>query len=352
MKTMKAAYMLAPHVWEMREDPIPVPGDGEVLVQMMAAGVCGSDFHNFDGGNPNATYPRISGHENAGIVVQAGRDVTNLRVGDHVVLDLTHTCGQCYQCRLGRKNVCRNVKVRGASMDGGWREYVALPANEAYPIDKSVPWEVAALVEPFAIGAHCTKRGRVTKGDTVFVLGAGTIGSTIVQMCKIRGASMVISADVDPENLERSRRYGADHVIDCRSEDVVARVREITGGEGVTVAFDSACYPGSLTLCLTPGILMNAGRMVTLGFVTKPESITQAMINQRELDVIGSRMSAFQFEPTIERIEKGELITDGVANAFIPFEEIGRVFQQMDHPDRSIKKMVILFGDARKRAEA
>lgn len=348
MNTMKAAYITAPHHWEMREDPIPTPGEGEVLVRMMAAGVCGSDFHNYNGANPNAVYPRISGHENAGIVAQLGEGVTNLQVGDHVVLDLTHSCGECYQCRLGRKNVCRSVQVRGATIDGGWREYIALPAKEAYPISKSVRWEDAALVEPFAIGAHCTKRGRVTEGDVVFVLGAGTIGSVITQMCKIRGAATVICADVDPDNLTRSRRYGADFTIDCRTEDVVARVREITGGEGVTVAFDAACYPGSLTLCMTPGILRNAGRMVTLGFVTQPEALTQAMINQRELDIIGSRMSAFQFEPTIRRLEQGELITEDLANAFIPFREIGRVFRQMEHPDRAVKKMVITFFDGDK----
>lgn len=344
MNTMKAAYLTAPRCWELREDAIPEPGPGEVLVQMKAAGVCGSDFHNFNGANPNAVYPRISGHENAGIVVALGEGAEGLAIGDHVVLDLTHSCGECYQCRLGRKNVCRSVQVRGATIDGGWREYIALPAREAYRISPSIPWTEAALVEPFAIGAHSTKRGRVTDGDIVFVLGAGTIGSVIIQMCRLRGASTIISADVDPDNLARSKKYGADYTIDCRTEDAVARVREITGGEGVTVAFDAACYPGSLTLCMTPGILRNAGRMVTLGFVTQPEAITQAMINQRELDVIGSRMSAFQFEPVIELMEQGRLITEDLANAFIPFEEIGRVFDQMAHPDRSIKKMVITFG--------
>lgn len=344
MSTMKAAFITSPFHWEIREMPIPVPGDGEVLIRMRAAGVCGSDFHNFTGGNPNAVYPRIPGHENAGEIVQLGPNVTGFSIGDHVVIDLVHNCGECYQCRLGRKNVCRNVRVRGASMEGGWREYLTVPANEVYPISPSVPWEDAALVEPFAIGAHCTKRGRVTEGDVVFVLGAGTIGSVIVQMCKLRGASTIICADIDPDNLHRSLTYGADHIIDCRTEDVVSRIREITGGEGVTVAFDAACYPGSLTLCMTPGILMNAGRMVTLGFVTQPEAITQAMINQREIDLIGSRMSAFQFEPVIRLMESGELITAGLASVCIPFSEIHRVFAQMQSPDPRIKKMLIVGG--------
>ena len=348
MNTMKAAYITAPLRWEMREEPIPTPGKGEVLVRMMAAGVCGSDFHNYNGANPNASYPRVSGHENAGEIAGLGEGVTNFSIGDHVVIDLVHACGKCHQCKTGRKNVCRIVKSRGSSMDGGWREYLTVPADEVYALSKSLKWTDAALIEPFAIGAHCTGRGRVTEGDVVFVLGAGTIGSVIIQMCKLRGAHTIICADIDPDNLARSATYGADHLIDCRTEDVVARIRQITKGEGVHVAFDAACYAGSLTLCLTPGILANGARMVTLGFVTQPETITQAMINQREIEIIGSRMSAFQFEPVARLMEMGALNTEGLANEFIPFEEIGRAFDQMANPDPRIKKMILTFaGSAR-----
>lgn len=343
MKTMKSAYILSPFHWEMREEPIPAPAPGEVLVRMKAAGVCGSDFHNYDGGNPNAVYPRIPGHENAGEIAAVGEGVTGLCVGDHVVVDLVHACGECLMCRSGRRNVCRSVRARGSSLDGGWREYFTVPAEEAFLIDKNLPWADAALIEPFAIGAHCTKRGRISEGDVVFVLGAGTIGSVITQMCRLRGASTIICADTDPNNLQRARKYGADHLIDCRSEDVVARVREITAGEGVTATFDAACFPGSLALCLTPGLLMNGARMITLGFVTQPENISQAMINQREIEIIGSRMSAHQFEPVARLMEQGRLITEDLITCAIPFDEIGRVFDQMGKPDRRIKKMLIEF---------
>lgn len=343
MRTMKSAYITSPLHWEIREEPIPTPNAGEVLVRMKAAGVCGSDFHNYRGENPNAVYPRISGHENAGEIAAVGEGVTDIAVGDHVVIDLVHACGTCYQCKSGRKNVCRTVKSRGSSMDGGWREYLTVPAAEVYKIDPGMKWTDAALIEPFAIGAHCTGRGRVNEGDTVFVLGAGTIGSVIIQMCRLRGAHTIICADIDPDNLARAKTYGADHLINAAHEDVVQRIREITRTHGVHVAFDAACYRGSLTLCMTPGILMNGGRMVTLGFVTEPEAITQAMINQREIEIIGSRMSAHQFEPVARLMEMGALNTEGLANEFVPFDEIGRVFRQMENPDRRIKKMVITF---------
>lgn len=341
---MKEVVVVEPHKVEVREVPIPeLANEDEVLIQMKAAGVCGSDHHIYHGSNPCSTYPRIPGHENVGIIVKTGKNVKNVKVGDHVIVDLISTCGTCYQCTHGRRNVCESVKVRGSGADGGWREYFTAPAAEVYKISDSVDWKDAALVEPYAIGAHCTTRGRVQPDDVVFILGTGTIGSIILQTCKAKGCKTVICCDIDDESLERAKGYGADYVINSRKEDIVLRVQEITQGKGVTVAFDSACFPGSLTLCMQPGILCNAGRMVPMGFCTAPEQITQAMINQRELDIIGSRMSAFQFEPTIARMEKGELDTRGIATMFIPFDEIEKVFAYMDHPVPETKKMVILF---------
>ncbi len=341
---MKEVVVIEPHKVEVREVPVPEPAnEDEVLIQMKSAGVCGSDHHIYHGLNPCSTYPRIHGHENAGIVVRAGANVTNVKVGDHVIVDLISTCGTCYQCTHGRKNVCEHVKVRGSGADGGWREYFTAPAKEVYKISDSVSWEDAALVEPFAIGSHCTARGRVAEDDVVFILGAGTIGSIILQSCKAKGCRTVICCDVSDSSLERAKGYGADYIINSKREDVAARIQEITEGHGCTVAFDSACFPGSLTMCMQPGILCNAGRMVPMGFSTVEEKITQAMINQRELDIIGSRMSQNAFEPTIRRMEEGAYHTEGIATTFIPFREIDRVFYLMDHPDESAKKMVILF---------
>lgn len=341
---MKEVVVVEPHKYEVRTVPIPeLSSEEEVLIQMKSAGVCGSDHHIYHGLNPCSTYPRIPGHENAGIVVKTGKNVANVKVGDHVIVDLISTCGSCYQCKIGRKNVCEHVKVRGSGADGGWREYFTAPANEVYKISEQVSWEDAALVEPYAIGAHSTERGRIVPEDVVFILGAGTIGSIILQTCKAKGCQTVICCDMDDLSLERAKGYGADYIIHSQKEDVVQRVQEITHGKGVTVAFDSACFPGSLTMCMQPGILCNAGRMVPLGFSTSEEKITQAMINQREIDIIGTRMSCNQFEPTIKRMEEQKFRTNGIATTFIPFDEIDRVFYLMDHPRPESKKMVIVF---------
>lgn len=216
--TMKEVVVVEPHKVEVREVEIPeLANEDEVLIQMKSAGVCGSDHHIYHGLNPCSTYPRIPGHENAGIVKKIGKNVTNVKVGDHVIVDLISTCGECYQCKIGRKNVCEHVKVRGSGADGGWREYFTAPANEVYKINESVKWEDAALVEPYAIGAHSTTRGRVVPEDVVFILGTGTIGSIILQTCKAKGCKTVICCDIDDSSLERAKGYGADYVINSKT---------------------------------------------------------------------------------------------------------------------------------------
>ena len=139
---MKEVVVVEPGKVEIREVPVPeISSEDEVLIQMKAAGVCGSDHHIYHGSNPCSTYPRIPGHENAGIVVKTGKNVTNVKEGDHVIVDLLSSCGECYQCRTGRKNVCEHVRVRGSGADGGWREYFTAPAKEVYKIDSRIKGE-------------------------------------------------------------------------------------------------------------------------------------------------------------------------------------------------------------------
>jgi L-gulonate 5-dehydrogenase len=239
--------------------------------------------------------------------------------------------------------VCENVRVRGSGADGGFREYFTAPETDVYLLPAHIPFKDAALIEPFAIGAHCTARGRVAADDIVFILGAGTIGSIILQTCKAKGCATVICCDIDDESLNRAKSYGADYVINSKKENIVSRVQEITKGKGVTIAFDAACFRGSLTSLFDIGIVRNAGRIVSLGFCTEPEAISQAMLDQRELDLIGSRMSCYQFAPVIKQFAEQRFNLDGIATDFIPFREIDKMFYNMDHPNPKVKKMVILF---------
>ena len=343
-ETMKEVVITGPKQYEIREVLVPKPGDGEVLIQMKAAGVCGSDVHQFLGENPNAVFPRVPGHENAGVIVAVGKDVKNIKVGDHVVVDLVVACGECPQCKKGRRNVCRTVKARGSAIDGGWREYFAVPEHEVYLLPQDMPFKDAALIEPFAIGGHCTTRAGIQGGESVLVLGSGTIGAVILQTLKLKGCR-VICADINDASLARAKEYGADAIVNTKTKSLKEAVQEFTDGAGVDVIFDSACYPGSLTAVLEMGIPANGATIVPMGFCTAQEGITQAMINTRELSIIGTRMSCNQFQPTIERFAKHEYQLDGMVSHYIPFSQVGQVFENIIHPPKNMKKMVIVFDE-------
>ena len=343
-ETMKERVITGPEQYEIREVPVPKPGDGEVLIQMKAAGVCGSDVHQFLGENPNAVFPRVPGHENAGVIVAVGKDVKNIKVGDHVGVDLVVACGECPQCKKGRRNVCRTVKARGSAIDGGWREYFAVPEHEVYLLPQDMPFKDAALIEPFAIGGHCTTRAGIQGGESVLVLGSGTIGAVILQTLKLKGCR-VICADINDASLARAKEYGADAIVNTKTENLKDAVQKFTDGAGVDVIFDSACYPGSLTAVLEMGIPANGATIVPMGFCTAQEGITQAMINTRELSIIGTRMSCNQFQPTIERFAKHEYQLDGMVSHYIPFSQVGQVFENIIHPPKDMKKMVIVFDE-------
>lgn len=343
---MKSCVITEPFHYELREGPIPQPKPNEVQIKMMAAGVCGSDIHIFKGENPNSRYPLIPGHENVGVVTQVGTACRGVQVGDHVVVDYVIRCGVCYQCTHGRGNVCEHVLVRGSGTDGGWREYWCVEAPYVIPIDKSIPWRDAALIEPLTIGEHCTARARVGRDDVVLIVGTGTIGTIIAQACRNRGAKTVICCDISDSSLERSRLFGADYTINSSTRDLVSEVQRITGGHGCTVAFDAACFPGSLAAVMQPGIVCNAGRVVPMGFCTAPEPISQQMINGRELEIIGTRMSLDQWVPTAAKMAAGQYRMQGLATTFVPFREIDRVFDNIVHPDPAVKKTVILFDGA------
>ena len=229
---MKECWVTKPLHFEMRETEIPEPKDNEVQIKMMAAGVCGSDIHIYKGENPNSRYPLIPGHENVGLVTKVGADCKNIKVGDHVVIDYVIRCGECYQCKHGRGNVCEHVLVRGSGTNGGWREYWCVEEPYVYKIDDSIPWKDAALIEPLTIGEHSTSRAGVCEDDVVFILGTGTIGTIIAQACKLKGAKTVICCDISDSSLERSKQFGADYTVNSKTQDIVAEVQKITNGHG------------------------------------------------------------------------------------------------------------------------
>jgi L-gulonate 5-dehydrogenase len=339
---MKIGIVETPGVLKVQERDKPtITGANDVLIKVKRVGICGSDIHIFHGNNPFAVYPRVWGHEFTGEVIAAGTAVRSVKLGDHVVGEPIIYCGTCYACRQGRGNVCEQLKVMGVHIDGGCQEYIVVPETNAHVVPPSLPWDEAVLIEPFTIGAQACYRGAVQGGDVVLVMGAGTIGLTILQMAKLAGATVIIT-DLIPEKLEYARSRGADHTINVSTEDMIETVRKITGGMGANVTVDAVCTKKSFEDAVE--ITSVAGRVVELSFNAVASEIAPVNIVKKELSVCGARLQTKRFPVVIDYVSQGKLSLTGFISKIYPIEQMIEAFNYVD-TNASVRKVVISMPD-------
>jgi 2-desacetyl-2-hydroxyethyl bacteriochlorophyllide A dehydrogenase len=338
---MKALCVQSPNQLVIEERPMPVlSSPTDVLLKIKAGGICGSDVHVYHGRSPVATYPRVIGHEIAGQIVETGSGVHNFAAGDRVVMDPVIHCGECYQCRIGRRNVCAKLKVRSAHVDGGFQEYLVLPQESIYRIPDQLSWAEAALVEPFTIAEQVCSRAEVVKDDIVFILGAGPVGLSILKRVKLAGATCFIS-DIFDSKLALASAFGADRVINAAKTDVREAIMQYTNGIGATVVIDAVCSVKSFEQALQ--YVCAAGRVIPLGFNKEPSAITQLSIMSREIDVRGSRLHNNKFPTVIDHFASGRLkVLDMVTHRF-PFTEIQEALRVIEDPAIDNGKVLLYF---------
>ncbi|MBI2899775.1 MAG: zinc-binding dehydrogenase [Planctomycetes bacterium] len=268
--------------------PKPKPGPGEILVRVAACGVCHTDLHYLDHGVPTFKKPPlILGHESSGTVEELGDGVANWKKGDRVLLPAVLTCGSCEMCRLGRENVCLNMKMYGNHVDGGFAEFTLAPAKDAIAIPASLPLaETCVVADAASTPYHAvTHRGRVRPGDRVAVFGCGGVGVNTVQFAAATGAS-VIAVDIDPSKLEIAKGFGAAQVVNAREEkDVVKKLRSLTGG-GPDIAFE--CIGNPVTVKQAIECVRRGGRTVVVGFCDKPVELNAGRTMFFEQEIVGS----------------------------------------------------------------
>ena len=339
---MKAVKIMQPN--ELRIIDMEKPAIDEknnILVKIHVAGICGSDVGIYHGKNAAATYPRVIGHEMVGEIVETGENVTKRKVGDRVIIDQVTACGHCYACRKGRPNVCENLQVRGVHIDGGYREYMAVPESDCYLLPETLSYEDAVMIEPTTIAVQACSRAELVFEDNLMIIGAGALGSSILRIARLYNPHKIIMVDIEEEKLKESLENGATDIINSKMEDVVEKAHELTDGYGPTVVIDAACFHGSfLTACKCAG---NAGRVITMGFGVDPDEINQFAITSKELDVRGSRLQNRKFQTVIDMVNKGKVnLNNSISHRFY-FEDAQKAFDFNDTHDPSIRKIVLTF---------
>lgn len=338
---MKAVQVVRPGELSIveRQEPTIQQGD-EVLMKVRMAGICGSDMHIYHGTSPVATYPRVIGHEVVGEIIEVGSETKQIKPGDKVVLEPIQSCGSCYACRAGRRNVCEHLQVYGVHLDGGYQHYMVLPERNVHKIADHLDWQTGVLIEPFTIGAQAAWRGDVRPGDVVFIMGAGPIGLCALHMSKIRGATCIIS-DISDAKLAYAAESGADYTLNARKADVRNELLRITGGLGPNVTIDAVCTEQTFEEAVD--VTSVAGRVVVLGFGDAPSRIPQLPITKKELTIVGSRLQSNQFGYVIDLFNRGMLQPQSFITHHYPVEEIQRAMQLIETHPNEVRKVVVEF---------
>ena len=339
---MKAVQIYKPEDLRIIDMDMPVINEkNNVLVKIKAAGICGSDVGIYHGTNAAATYPRVIGHEMVGEVVEAGPTAKKVKVGDRVIIDQVTACGHCYACRKGRPNVCQHLAVRGVHIDGGYREYMAVPDVDCYLLPDSLRYEDAVLIEPTTIALQACSRAQIEADDEVLIMGCGALGSRMLSIAKLSGAKIIV-ADVVDEKLEEAKQAGAHYTINLLKENIDEKVKEYTtDAYGPTLSIDCACTKDSLgTLIRVAG---NASRVITMGFSVSPTEVTNFGITSKELDIRGSRLQNRKFQTAIDLINEGKLDLDHKISHTFNFLDAQKAFDFNDSRDPSIRKIVLTF---------
>lgn len=302
----------------------PEIGGNDVLVQVKACGICGSDIHGYDGSSGRRIPPLVMGHEAAGVVAEVGRQVSNFKAGDHITFDSTVSCGECYFCRRGSINLCDNRMVLGVSCGeyrrhGAFAEYVSVPQHICYQLPSDLPFEHAAMIEAVSVAVHAANRTPVTLGDTAVVVGSGMIGLLAIQAIRLAGCSQVIAVDLDAGRLEKARALGADIGLKADEVDVPEHVRKLTGGRGADVVLEVVGATPTIKTAIESA--RKGGAITLVGNLAPNVEMPLQSIVTRELSVYGTCASSGEYPACIDLLASGAIRVEDMITATASLDE-------------------------------
>jgi 6-hydroxycyclohex-1-ene-1-carbonyl-CoA dehydrogenase len=339
---MKAAVFHGPGTGLTIEDiPIPQVGPDQILVKVAACGACHTDLHYIEHGVPTFKKPPlVLGHEASGIVEEVGVDVESFTTGARVLIPAVLTCGKCRFCRMGRENICSDMKMLGNHFDGAYAEYVAVPAKDVLTLPESIPLQEASIIaDALSTPYHAVKnRARVQPGDTVVVFGCGGVGINAVQLAALVGA-YVIAVDLSERKLQWARELGAAQTINASEVPRVSKaVKKLTGG-GADIAMEVIGNPRTIEEAFES--VRVGGRLCVVGYTPDAISIIAGKIMFKELEIVGSLgCPPGEYVPLIRMVELGRIDVTRLVTHRFDLDQIQGAFDVMKHGD-SLRSIVI-----------
>ncbi len=342
---MRAALMSGIRKIEIREVPTPVPGPGQVLVQIRAAGVCGSDVHYFVDGRIGAAvvkFPYVLGHEPAGVVAALGSGVEGLRVGERVVLDPALPCFVCDTCRSGQLHCCARVRFLGSPPVGGiFEEYHLFHPEQCVPIPESMSFETAAALEPMGVALHAINLARLKPGARVAVMGGGTIGMLTAAAARLAGASFIAMTEPVPARRAMAARFGVDLVLPPGDESI-AEIKKAAGGLDAT--FEAAGSTEAVDDAIRA--VKPAGTVAVIGI--PPEDRLPIRVHEargKEVHLILAHRSNLTLRPCIQLVEAGRMEPGSIVTHRFPLVRLEEALNLACAREDGILKAMIIMGE-------
>lgn len=332
----------------LQEVPVPQIGARDVLVKVKAAGVCHSDAHYRAGISPVKPVPLTLGHEVSGVVERIGAEVSSLKPGDRVCLHYNLSCGDCYYCSTGNDQFCEKVLMIGHYTNGGYAEYIAVPARNAIPLPAEIPFEQGAtLMCASATAFHALRKSRLKGGETVAIFGAGGLGQSAVQLAKAFGAVEVFAVDINEDKLKLAAFYDA-IPVNAQESDPVAEIKRLTNGKGVDVAVEMIGLPKTMKQALQVAGVM--ARVVIVGLSNQPLEIkTYTELLGNEVELIGSNDHHLQELPILLDLARRKVLdTSRIVTRAIPLDAdaINKALDDLERFGGDVRTVIVPGSDS------
>ncbi len=339
---MKAAVLVAPRRFEIRDVPVPEVGPGDALIKVDRCGICGTDVHIFNGHYAADRLPMTPGHEFAGTIAALGRDTLGLVVGGRAVADINIGCGRCYYCRRNEVLNCPQARQVGISRQGAFAEFVCVPGRLVIPAPGDMSFAVLALAEPVACVVRAARKARVTFGQSVVILGGGPIGNLHVQMMRLIGAAPIIVAEPMAARAALAREAGADVVVTDPAQ-VKQAVRDHTDGRGADLAIESVGRAALYALALD--LIRPGGHVTAFGITGPDDTLALPLLDTvlREISVKGSVAGMGEdMHDALTLLRHGRFQLDAFTAATFPLADIQAAFDGLAADPAVLKAQIAL----------
>ena len=340
---MKASVCYKQNDLRTEDLPIPEISDNEVLIKMLACGLCGTDIQKIRGDTVNK--PTVLGHEVVGEIVKKGKNVSKFEIGDRVITAIHVPCFTCHYCNKGHYTICEQFRTNNID-PGGFAEFIRIPKlhlnHLTHKVSNNVTDEEATLIEPIACCLHGLKQADIRPNDSVLIMGAGTIGILHAQLAKIKGANKVIVSDMSEFKLQKALNVGCDYAINIKEKNIIDEVNKITDGQGVDVIVIAAGV--SSLVADAVNMVRRAGKIIVFSGFDKNKLVTLDVSRffKDEISIIGTySVTPYEFPEALDLLEKRKLNIKEMITHVYPLNKLSEAIDISTNPEQPVLKVII-----------